>query len=674
MKKKIISIVSIIIVLGSIIIMYERKDNKKEIKSNGMFAIMLEKEKGTGKYDYAKDNRWSQSDEYVINMYKSYCENGSILRWNNESKRMKVTVKGTDKCFVYFDKGEYGTKEHPRLIQTIEDLVRLSNDVAKGKTYAGEYFLLTNDLDFNDASDYENANRTDFKDINGINGDEALIKELTTGSGFIPIGNGLTNSFQGIFEGNNKTIANLYINNNIVGKVIGLFGDITDATISNLSVEGKIVSNVRSVRSGIIGRASGTNKITNLVNYVNVSSNQNEWDVGGIVGANFDTLEITNVKNYGKLNGGRNTGGVVGYNKGTITLKNVENYGEITNTIAIDVGGIIGTSDNITNDNNHNGILNMENVHNYGKITNNYSGKNENRTGGLIGFSSGSIIIKNSHNEGEIKHSRINYDNFISSIVGGLVGQIFRINNDLSENKITNSYNNGNIYGGTYAGGIIGNIYGNTKTIINKTYNMGKIDNSNLSFVSPNLGVETSGIISYNDGGNYITKSFIINSYNLGEIKGFDGAGGLMALSFSNVNNTIINSYNTGKISSQNGYFGTIGSNGIGIFAKFDKSNSNVLFINNVYNYGTTNNLHVINVDDTINPQINNLYYNEELIETNYGISKPTAYIKSQSFVDELNQNIKNINLEEIDASLKDITLNSWQLDKDGYPTLIYSK
>ena len=45
--------------------------------------------------------------------------------------------------------------------------------------------------------------------------------------------------------------------------------------------------------------------------------------------------------------------------------------------------------------------------------------------------------------------------------------------------------------------------------------------------------------------------------------------------------------------------------------------------------------------------------------------------MKQQEFVDTLNENIKNINLEEIDSLLKDYKLSKWTLGKDGYPTLI---
>ena len=45
--------------------------------------------------------------------------------------------------------------------------------------------------------------------------------------------------------------------------------------------------------------------------------------------------------------------------------------------------------------------------------------------------------------------------------------------------------------------------------------------------------------------------------------------------------------------------------------------------------------------------------------------------MKLQTFVEHLNQNIENINLTEIDPSLKGYTLSKWTLGSDDYPTLI---
>ena len=42
--------------------------------------------------------------------------------------------------------------------------------------------------------------------------------------------------------------------------------------------------------------------------------------------------------------------------------------------------------------------------------------------------------------------------------------------------------------------------------------------------------------------------------------------------------------------------------------------------------------------------------------------------MKSQTFVNTLNNNLKNIDLSQIDESLTGYTLSKWKLGKNGYP------
>lgn len=85
MKKIVITCLLITITLSTIIFL-----TKKDSKESEMFAILLETEAGSNKYSQSKDNRWPTSDEYVINMYKTNCEQGSILRWNIETKKINA--------------------------------------------------------------------------------------------------------------------------------------------------------------------------------------------------------------------------------------------------------------------------------------------------------------------------------------------------------------------------------------------------------------------------------------------------------------------------------------------------------------------------------------------------------------------------------------------------------
>ena len=103
-----------------------------------------------------------------------------------------------------------GSKEKPYLIESIEDLVSFSNKVNDGETFEGKIVKLKVNLDFNNDISYVNPKRTDYGDINGQNGEEELKVELTTGTGFKPIGT-TSNTFKGTFDGKNKTINNLFI-------------------------------------------------------------------------------------------------------------------------------------------------------------------------------------------------------------------------------------------------------------------------------------------------------------------------------------------------------------------------------------------------------------------------------------------------------------------------------
>lgn len=102
-----------------------------------------------------------------------------------------------------------GTEVDPFRIRYVKDLVMLSNNVAGGSTYSGQYLLVENNISFTtnpsrDSSQY-----------------------------FNPIGNS-TNRFSGNFNGGGHVISNLTIN---LGTYVGLFGYISGATIDSLGIE-----------------------------------------------------------------------------------------------------------------------------------------------------------------------------------------------------------------------------------------------------------------------------------------------------------------------------------------------------------------------------------------------------------------------------------------------------
>lgn len=163
--------------------------------------------------------------------------------------------------------------------------------------------------------------------------------------------------WEGSFDGNNKTISNLYIKTS--SKYSGLFGEILILVHANSSIKDIIFENVNitstnefsgvlagfakktdisgiTVNSGSIngthyvGGIVGLSDYTNISNCVNripiVGSNDN---IGGICGYAATYMSITNCANYGDVKGSVNIGGIVGYIV-NITLNNVFTSGNVT--------------------------------------------------------------------------------------------------------------------------------------------------------------------------------------------------------------------------------------------------------------------------------------------------------------------------------------------------------
>ena len=263
-----------------------------------------------------------------------------------------------------------GSEEHPYEIWCIEDLVSFSNmvngsgiklengkpvEIAKSNNFKEKYVILKTSLNFKSKLSYQNSERTDFGDINGNEEDgNTLMNEMTTGTGFTPIG--LSNGFWGIFNGENNKISNLYINyeNDTVlnsygiGRSAGLFssGNTQYTIIKNLKISGEIKSAGHT--GGIIGTSAKL--IENCINYADITGFNM---AGGMIGDYVN--EIENCKNYGKINitgsvwsyGG--AGGIVGCTGSeTKSVKNCSNTGDILGNTT-KRGGIVGVAQSSSN-------------------------------------------------------------------------------------------------------------------------------------------------------------------------------------------------------------------------------------------------------------------------------------------------------------------------------------
>ena len=174
-----------------------------------------------------------------------------------------------------------------------------------------------------------------------------------------PIGNS-DNMYQGTFDGNGKTISNLYINATYwdIGITLftGFFG-YTDAggSIKNITFDNAKVKSVDDYYTGIlVGIAASC--IENIKTLANCSV-EGKDNVGGIAGeANGN---IGNCENHAMVNGAGFVGGIVGrYAYSGKSITSCANYGVITGT-RNQVGGMAGYFVSGT----------IQNCANYGDIT-----------------------------------------------------------------------------------------------------------------------------------------------------------------------------------------------------------------------------------------------------------------------------------------------------------------
>ena len=148
-----------------------------------------------------------------------------------------------------------------------------------------------------------------------------------------PIGNG--RMYCGTFDGNGKTIRNLYINSTIMYK--GFFGYANSGSIKNITFDNAKVKNTHYNGTGILTGAFEKCTIENIKTLANCSV-EGTYNTGGIAGTG--TGNISNCENRAMVNGTKNVGGIVG-NSSDNTISSCANYGAVTGT-EYAVGGMVG--------------------------------------------------------------------------------------------------------------------------------------------------------------------------------------------------------------------------------------------------------------------------------------------------------------------------------------------
>ena len=210
---------------------------------------------------------------------------------------------------------------------------------------------------------------------------------------WVPIGRNIERDYKGTFDGNGKTITNLYIN--ATQKFMGLFGCTDQSTIKNLTFEYANVTNTQDIIGILVGYAGGSTlqniKISetcqirgnytggiagildgNAYNCVNYATVQGKEKVGGLFGSYQKTgNSITACANYGNVTAtSQRVGGLVGEFSGG-TIQDCANYGNVKG--ANSVAGLAGYV--------HDGKI--QNVFSYGSI----SATNGTEVGMAFGYS-----------------------------------------------------------------------------------------------------------------------------------------------------------------------------------------------------------------------------------------------------------------------------------------------
>ena len=258
-----------------------------------------------------------------------------------------------------------GTVNKPFLISTAAELAWFRDHVNENYDNVKSSAKLTADIDL---SDFCHA------------ADDSKIEKS-----WVPIGNS-NNKYQGTFDGNNKTITNLYINASQLN--VGLFGCTYEGTIKNLTFEYANVTNTNNYVGVLVGKAFGGSTLQNI-KISNTCQIKGGKYTGGIAG--YLDGNAYNCVNCAKVQGIQYIGGLCGHYSRSRTGNSMTacaNYGNVTAS-SLDVGGLVGYFDSGT----------IQDCANYGGV------KGTERVAGMVGsvtngkiqnvFSYGNISVTN---------------------------------------------------------------------------------------------------------------------------------------------------------------------------------------------------------------------------------------------------------------------------------------
>ena len=215
-----------------------------------------------------------------------------------------------------------GTAEDPWRITNAQEWNALANFMSKtSNSLEGEYVVLTNDIDFTEATE-----------------------------SIIPLGADGVTAFAGNFDGKGFSVKGYNYTTKLAGEG-ALFGTISaDADVSNLTSAGTVTGGLGGTTGktklgyvgGVVGKLYG--KVTNVKNVGEVTGITTY--TGGVAGYVYQGAVLNNVSNEGKVSSpSAYVGGVAAYAYETSTFNNCVNRGELSSATAAGyVGGIAASA------------------------------------------------------------------------------------------------------------------------------------------------------------------------------------------------------------------------------------------------------------------------------------------------------------------------------------------
>lgn len=210
-----------------------------------------------------------------------------------------------------------GTADNPYQISSVEELIWMRDQINNSSIYRNKHYKLMCDLDFSNESDWTPINSTP------------------------------SYAFEGVFNGNNKTIRNITLdttNNPSQMTHVGLFGYMKNGTIKDLRVEWKRLHSSSSDYFGGIVGYNQNGSVTNCCAFGNISSSYTD-NLGGVVGG-CNGGSVTNCGSTAHISTISNkvSGGVVGFCiNGIVTnCYSTGNISDISDNAYL--GGVVGYS------------------------------------------------------------------------------------------------------------------------------------------------------------------------------------------------------------------------------------------------------------------------------------------------------------------------------------------